>query len=87
MPAKKATKSANAVATLYEGAFDITFDCVGVEVCRFGLCSEMPPTGREECTFREHGSWRRTAAQIAAVESLRVRLAKELKRLEEDCEG
>ena len=87
MPAKKATKTTNICATIYEGNFDITFDCVGVEVCRFGLCSEMPPTGREACTFSEHGSCRRAAAQFAALETLRIRVAKELKRIEEDFEG
>lgn len=87
MPAKKATKNTNVYATIYEGNFDVNFDCVGVEVCRFGLCYDMPPTGREACTFSEHGSCRRTVAQITAIESLQIRLAKELKRLEEDFEG
>ena len=87
MPVKQATKTANVVATLYEGTFDITFDCVGTMVCKFAMCSEMPIDGTEECFFREHGSCRRPAAQQTAVEILVAKLKKELKRLEEDSEG
>lgn len=54
-----ATKTANVVATLYDGAFDVTFDCVGTTVCKFAMCSEMPIDGTEECFFQEHGSCRR----------------------------
>ncbi len=84
MPAKTATKTANIVATLYDGAFDVSFDCVGVEACRYALCSTMPPDGSEECTFREHGSCRHTGAKLAALESMKIRLNKESKRLEEE---
>jgi hypothetical protein len=87
MAAKKATKTANAVATLYEGAFDITFDCVGTMACQYALCSEMPVDDTEECFFREHGSCRRPAAQQTTLEILISKLKKELKQLEEDSQG
>ena len=87
MSAKQATKSANIVATFYEGAFDVTFDCVGTMVCKFAMCSEMPIDGTEECFFQEHGSCRRPAAQQATLETLINRLKKELKQLEKNSEG
>jgi hypothetical protein len=84
MPAKKATKTANIGATFYEGDFQLSFDCVGVEVCRFALCPVMPPDGSDECTYREYGSCRCQHAKYAALESLRNRITKELKQLEEE---
>lgn len=84
MAAKKATKTANVVATLYEGSFDITFDCVGTMVCKFAMCSMLPIDGTEECFFREYGSCRRPAAQQTTLEMLINRLNKELKQLKED---
>ncbi len=87
MSAKKATKTANICATVYEGNFDITFDCVGVEVCRFALCSMMPPDGSEECIFREHGSCRQSNAKYSSLELLRNRLTKEMKKIDEDLQG
>lgn len=86
MSVKKATKTANICATFYEGAFDVTFDCVGTTVCKFAMCSEMPIDGTEECFFRDHGSCRRPAAQQATLEILINRLKKDLKQLEEDSE-
>lgn len=83
MPAKKATKTANTVATLYEGSFNITFDCVGVELCRYALCSFMPPDGSEECTYRDHGTCLCPHAKHAALEALGNRIKKELKEIEE----
>jgi hypothetical protein len=87
MGVKNATKTTNICANIYEGEFQISFDCVGVEVCRFALCPVMPPDGSEECTYREHGSCLCPHAKSAALESLRNRLAKELKQLEEDLQG
>lgn len=87
MPMKKATKSANVNASLYDGEFQIGFDCVGVMVCKFAMCSEMPIDGKEECFFREYGSCRRPAAQQTTLEMLINRLKRELKQLEEDSEG
>lgn len=87
MSAKKATKTANVCANIYEGEFQINFDCVGVTVCRFAMCSMMPPDGDEECTYRDYGSCILPHAKHAAIESLRNRLSKELKRIEEDFKG
>jgi hypothetical protein len=87
MAAKKATETTNVYATIYEGSFDVNFDCVGVMVCRFALCHCMPPTEDDECTFRECGSCRSKVAQQAALEALRKRITKELKQIEEDLEG
>ena len=82
MPAKKADKNPNVCATIYEGRFDTNFDCPGVEVCKFALCQEMPPTGDEECCFREYGSCRRPVAQHAALDELRKKITRELKKLD-----
>jgi hypothetical protein len=84
---KKPTKTANILATLYEGGFQISFDCVGVEACWFALCPMMPPDGSEDCTYSEHGSCLCPGAKAAGLESLRNRLTKELKQLTEDSEG
>jgi hypothetical protein len=84
MPVRKATKTANINANLYDGEFQLGFDCVGVENCRFALCPLMPPTGDEDCTYREHGSCRDTSAQQAALEALKKRIVKELKQREDD---
>lgn len=83
MSAKKATKTPNVCANLYEGDFMINFDCVGVEMCRFALCHIMPPDGSEECTHYDHGSCICQAAKYAGLELLRNRLTKELKQIEE----
>lgn len=85
--ARKAKTVANIYGAIYDGNFDINFDCVGVEKCRFALCSLMPPDGSEECTYREHGSCRSPNSKLAALEGLRDRLTKELKQLKEDFEG
>ena len=87
MAAKKATKTANICANIYESEFQLSFDCVGVEACRFALCPMMPPDGSEECTYREHGSCLCPHAKYAALEALGNRIKKELKQIEEDLEG
>jgi len=83
MAAKKNTKTANICANIYEGEFQISFECVGVQVCRFALCSMMPPDGSEECTYRDCGSCLCPHAKHAALEALGNRIKKELKQLEE----
>ncbi len=77
----KNTKTANVCANIYEGEFQLNFDCVGAERCIFVLCHVMPPDGSEECTFREHGSCLCLAAKYAAIENLMKNLAKELKQM------
>lgn len=87
MSPKKAIKTANICANIYEGEYQVNFDCVGVKVCRFALCQVMPPDGSEECTYRDYGSCLCIHAKSAALESLKNRLTKELKQLQEECEG
>lgn len=84
MAAKKPTKTANVCATIYEGEFQVDLTCVGVALCRYALCSLMPPDGSEECTFCQHGNCLCPHAKHAALEGLRNRLTKELKQLQED---
>jgi len=73
------SEKANVNATLYDGEFQIGFDCAGAETCRFALCSTMPPDGDEECFFRQNGSCTHRPSQQAAIESFRNRITKELK--------
>lgn len=84
MPVKKAIKSPNITASIYNGELQILFDCVGAEVCRFALCPVMPPDGSEECTYRDHGSCINPPAQYAAITRLRSRLLKELNERSEE---
>lgn len=86
MAAKKATKKPGIDASLHEGELSIYFNCVGAETCRFALCSSMPPDGEEECFFRDHGSCRRTVAQMESLEAFRNKIMKELKELKERME-
>jgi len=87
MAAKKATKTPGVDASLYEGHLDLSYNCVGVEACRYALCSMMPPDGSEECTYREHGSCLCPHAKHAALEALSHKIKKEMKQIEEDCQG
>jgi len=83
MSAKPATKAANINVSLYDGEFCVAFDCVGVMVCRFALCSVMPPDGNEECTYREYGSCRGPIAQQTALNDFLNKIKKELKQYED----
>ena len=80
MPAKKPT---NVCATLYEGAYDIDYTCVGVEICKHALCPVMPPDGSEDCAYYQYGNCCFPPARYAALEKLRNRLTKELKQFRE----
>lgn len=82
---KHPTKTANALAYIYDGAVTIEYSCVGETVCRHALCPLMPPTGDADCdcTYRDHGECIAPTAQLAAVEKLQLWLAKEAKRLRE----
>lgn len=79
MPAKNATKAANIYAALYGGELTLGFDCVGVTICRFALCSIMPPSGNEECTYHEYGSCLSPGAKYASLETLRNMLTKKMR--------
>jgi len=78
------TKTANVCATIYEGKFDINFDCVGVLDCRYALCHAMPPDGNDPCCYHDYGTCISPHAKLAAIESLRNRLSKEKKDIEEN---
>jgi hypothetical protein len=81
---KKNTQTANINATLYDGEFQVGYDCVGVEICRFALCEIMPPTGDNECAFRAYGSCKNPPAQQTALEALRNKITRELKKFEDN---
>lgn len=38
---------ANISVTLYDGVFDVIFDCCGPTKCKFALCEFMPPENDE----------------------------------------
>ena len=87
MTAKTATRAANATVSMYDGQFEATYDCSGVENCKFTLCSVMPADGSEECYYQNCGSCRLPLAQYAALETLRNRITKEMKQLDESMSG
>lgn len=80
MPAKKHT---NICVSAYDGELDISYDCIGPEKCKYGLCIVMPPDGTEDCTYSKYGTCHFPSARCAAVENLRNRLTRELKHLKE----
>lgn len=82
MPAKKATKTANIVANIYEGKFDISFDCVGITICKFPMCSLMPPDGSEECFYNQHNQCLSPHAKKSALEALLNNIKAEIKYME-----
>lgn len=82
--AKKHTKTANVCANIYEGEFQLSFDCVEVEKCRFALCQVMPPDGSEGCVYREHGTCLSSSAKYAGLSAMRARLTREMKILDEN---
>jgi len=84
MSAKKATKTTNICASIYEGEFNLDFACVGLDMCKFALCPVMPPTGDDECCYRDHGDCRSPVAKQSALEKLRNRITKELKQYEDE---
>lgn len=87
MSAKTATKTANVCATIYEGKFDINFDCVGVLDCKFARCEFMPVDGEYPCFYSDHSTCISPHAKLAAIELMRNRLSKEKTDIEEGFEG
>ncbi len=73
----------NINANIYEGEFDIGFDCPGASLCAYSLCYVMPPDEDSVCTFYDCACTR-PAAKVAAIESLQRRIAKELKQCREE---
>lgn len=74
----------NIYATLYEGRFEVDFNCVGQLACRFALCHTMPPDGNDECIYCEHSSCLYPTAKISALESLKKKIMGMIKQLEEE---
>ena len=76
-------KYPNVSASLYDNEFQVNYDCVGVETCRFALCPIMPPTGDDECVMKEYGSCRCIHAQMASLYALHKEIGATLKNLKE----
>lgn len=74
-------KHPNISVNLYEGEFMVAFECIGETSCRFALCEIMPPTGDDDCAFRENGDCRNQAGQQKALESLQTKIKKQLKEI------
>ena len=76
----------NISITIYEGQFDINFDCPGAVRCAHALCYEMPPEDDSKCVRYDHGMCECTFAKIVAMESVQRRIAKQLKLYKEEIE-
>ena len=74
-------KSANVVATIYEGKYDISFDCIGVEQCKYALCAIMPPTGYDPCVYLD-GVCECYDSKKESLGKLMDKLKKSIKELE-----
>ena len=77
----------NITVNIYEGQFDINFDCPGAVRCAHALCYVMPPEEDSKCAHCDHGTCECTFARITAVESVQRKIAKELKRWREEMEN
>jgi hypothetical protein len=79
---RRAVSMASIYITLDETMFDVSYGCPGVMRCKFALCQEMPVVNSDdECTYHKNGSCYSADAQIAAIESVRRRLAEKTKVL------
>ncbi len=85
MSAKKPTRTLKPSinATIYEGKFDIGFDCPGANRCYYALCCVMPPEEDSICVFYDY-SCTSPLAKVAAMESLQRKISKELKQYKEE---
>jgi hypothetical protein len=85
MAAKKAKKikEANVNAGLYEGEWQVCFDCVGTSKCAHARFYTEPPDPDAECAFARHGGCTHAPARKAALEQLRERITEELKEYED----
>ena len=77
---------ANISVTLYDGDFDVSYDCSGAIKCKYALWQEMPIDDDEHCGFRQYGACRNQFAQIDSMESARRRLAARIKDVQKDDE-
>lgn len=77
-------KYPNISVNLYEGEFMLGYECIGETLCQFALCEIMPPTGDDECAFRDHGDCRGAGAQQKALDVLQAKIKKHLKEIGEN---
>ena len=80
----KRKNTPNVSASLYDGDFQLVYECVGELNCKFVLCSLMPPQSDAECFFREYGACRCPEAQHASIERLRAMITGEMKQRSEE---
>ena len=69
----------NIVVTLWDGSFDVTYECAGAKKCKYSLCEIMLAQDDEACCYRENGSCRLLKAQVAALELVKRQISAELK--------
>ena len=87
MPAKKRTvknKAANVNVTLYEGSFDVCFDCVGTDKCAHARFHLEPPDPEDECAFVHHGGCTHAPARKAALKLISEKIAEALEEYDFD---
>lgn len=78
--------SANIYATLYEGEFDIGFDCTEEHQVKCNFClTEEPGEGR--CTFWRDYSCQQLGCRVDAIEKLVKKLNQRRREIEEQMEG
>jgi hypothetical protein len=70
----------NIVVTLWDGCFDVTYECAGAKKCKHCLCEIMPAQDDEACCYRDSGSsCGLIKAQVAVLEVVKRRISAELK--------
>lgn len=70
----KKHKSPNANASLYEGTFELYFDCVGDHVCSHARFFTNPPEIDDDCVSHKDGTCVSGYAREAAVKLLAEKL-------------
>ena len=80
MTAKKATrlKSANATAGIYDGQFEVFFDCAGPRACAHAGYHLSPPDPDDDCAWHQNGTCLSYRARRTALELMRDGLVAEL---------
>lgn len=73
----------NINAFIGHGELDLTYECGGVMQCKYALCTEMPPTGEEDCFDYHYGACDNQLVREVGLKALRDRLTRELRRIAE----
>jgi hypothetical protein len=73
---------ANVCVNLYDGEFDIGFDCSGATRCKYALAEISPITDDDDCIFNQQAC-RHLAAQLEILEKLKRRITKSINELKE----